>query len=256
MCGILGYDIKNVPANQRDALFRTLAACNILRGDQSWGVVDRQRKTVTRGLGSLTRANVSPSDTLFAHTRWATHGKVSLDNCHPFAVGKILGMHNGVVHNHSELNLIHNRKHEVDSMHFMSHLDEGLDFDDIRAYGVLAWIKQGEAGTHLLRLGDSGELSVWDLGAKRGVVWSSNRTHAKIALEASGLMPGATELLIRPGLVHVVNKGRILVTSQRLDVSEPKPAKGFLNPTKYHWPDEWNDSQSYYDEYLPGKVTI
>ena len=37
------------------------------------------------------------------HTRWATHGGVNLDNCHPHTHGVFTIVHNGIIENYMEL---------------------------------------------------------------------------------------------------------------------------------------------------------
>ena len=107
MCGIVGY------VGQREALPLLLDSLKRLeyRGYDSagvavlenGGVVIQKNKGFIADLEGILRA--SPAVTGLAHTRWATHGKPSRENAHPFldCSGKLALAHNGIIENYQEL---------------------------------------------------------------------------------------------------------------------------------------------------------
>ena len=106
MCGIFGY-----VGNQNSAANIVFEGLKLLeyRGYDSWGVaVKKDRKLeIDKHVGKIGDAKVNlPQSSLgIGHTRWATHGGVTVANAHPHVdcTKSIAVVHNGIVENFQDL---------------------------------------------------------------------------------------------------------------------------------------------------------
>ena len=139
MCGIVGY------VGNRDALPILLNSLERVtyRGYDSFGValLNGQGIEVFKSVGTVEefRGQVSPLQGTLAigHTRWATVGKVSVDNAHPHldCSGEVAIVHNGDIDNFYHLrqrlqNQGHRFRSETDS-EVIAHLIEDYNDGDI-----------------------------------------------------------------------------------------------------------------------------
>jgi len=123
LCGIVGY------ISDRDVVPLLLKSLRLLeyRGYDSSGIaVVNGSLKVEKCVGSIEsdlHGNLG-----IGHTRWATHGKVTKENAHPFVdcSGTIAIVHNGIIENYEELKT-HKHTSETDS-EVIAHLIEDSDF--------------------------------------------------------------------------------------------------------------------------------
>jgi glucosamine--fructose-6-phosphate aminotransferase (isomerizing) len=109
MCGIVGYlGPRPVVPVILDAL-RSLE----YRGYDSAGLAVQQSESISvlRTVGKLSRlveavnGHPFPGECGIGHTRWATHGKPTVDNAHPHrdCTGRTVVVHNGIIENYLDL---------------------------------------------------------------------------------------------------------------------------------------------------------
>lgn len=110
MCGIFGYVSQETkyPTIILEGL-KTLE----YRGYDSWGIAAKNRNKITiekhiGKIGSATLNNqlsILKSSVGIGHTRWATHGGVTVENSHPHidCNGQLALVHNGIVENYEKL---------------------------------------------------------------------------------------------------------------------------------------------------------
>lgn len=109
MCGIIGYCGKQTAA---PIAFECLKRVEY-RGYDSAGMatISDGQLFITKDIGKLEeierKHNLSslPGNIAIGHTRWATHGGVTLINAHPHcdSTGTIAVIHNGIIENYQEL---------------------------------------------------------------------------------------------------------------------------------------------------------
>lgn len=230
MCGVFGWSFASedqLDSVSRAVLSSVLGKANEARGDHSWGILslpdapqaDEPTYVINKDAGPITGvagALQAGYYTLmgFGHTRHATHGAPTKENAHPFEIGNIIGSHNGVIYNHSELNKKYDRKFEVDSMHIFAHINEDKSLGELEGYGTAIWFdKRHPNRIYFSRLNGSGELSVIGLGKwtnevdPAGVVFSSSMAHLRDALETSGITE-YREFNIEPGRIYYTENGQ------------------------------------------------
>ena len=107
MCGIVGYVGKN--KNCLPVIISGLEALEY-RGYDSAGIAyeTNNKIKIIKEKGKIVnlkeKLNLNkPSNLGIGHTRWATHGKPTIENSHPHQVGKITIVHNGIIENYIEL---------------------------------------------------------------------------------------------------------------------------------------------------------
>ena len=120
MCGIVGYVGEQHP---KEILIDGLKKLEY-RGYDSSGIALLGDKGVQilKSVGrisvleeQLDKADLVDSKIGIAHTRWATHGKVCEENSHPHQVGNVVLVHNGVIENYKEIEVLLNKKYKFKS---------------------------------------------------------------------------------------------------------------------------------------------
>ena len=113
MCGIFGYIGKNKkPASLILEGLKSLE----YRGYDSWGIVviANGKLKCERHVGKIgeSKTILPASDTAMGHTRWATHGGVTIANAHPHfdCSGRFAVIHNGIIENEKELRKLLTKK--------------------------------------------------------------------------------------------------------------------------------------------------
>lgn len=150
MCGLYGFTTIKPNKNNFKAT-AIMGIMNMERGIDSTGIY---YKTGDKDSGFLVRDTIQACDffdkfdfkqvdnisTLIGHNRQATTGDITIENCHPFKIGDVVGTHNGIINNYLKFG-----KFKVDSQAVFHLLNKSKnDFKSvlpkIDGSMALAWI--------------------------------------------------------------------------------------------------------------------
>lgn len=106
MCGIIGYVGKKNAANILIDGLKSLE----YRGYDSAGiaVVEKDKIKTIKSIGKIANLEKEVPKNIYGnigigHTRWATHGGVTIENCHPHTVKNVTLVHNGIIENYLDI---------------------------------------------------------------------------------------------------------------------------------------------------------
>ena len=108
MCGIIGYTGLQ---NAKNILMEGLKSLEY-RGYDSAGICffnEKNNIEIIKSIGKvsmlndLVKKNNQTTHCGIGHTRWATHGNVTVENAHPHKSGNVYLIHNGIIENYNEL---------------------------------------------------------------------------------------------------------------------------------------------------------
>jgi len=235
MCGIYGFQVApdaELSLYESTVITHHLAREMETRGRDSFGSVIFPEGLVYKGLGRVTECGVkllkaaSESRCFLAHTRAATVGDVVVENCHPFNIGNVIGVHNGSVYNYRTLNEKYKRPCMVDSEHVFYHINERLDLSEIEGYGTFFWKLKSEKNSKIyLAKTVSGSITIARLyrgdpkdGDNKaiGVIWASEYLPVRHAAGILGLE--YESITIDPAKVYFIQDGEVYKTNETFDV--------------------------------------
>lgn len=183
-----------IESDHRNA-FKVLLHLDALRGTDSTGIACVEKgkdpsvdilKTASHPYDLMDHNRfdkivIRPNRVMIGHNRYATHGKVITRNAHPFHVGKIVGVHNGVINN--KWNFDNGNQFDVDSLALFNHIDQkGLKDAIDRAKGgwSLVWWNTEEETLNFLR-NEERPMFIGVTEDGQTIMWASERWMLEVA---------------------------------------------------------------------------
>lgn len=198
MCGIFGI----ISSSQKDIsqqVFKGLADIEY-RGYDSWGLALANNNSfhVIKEIGFLPKKLSLPSSSLvLGHTRWATHGGVTVTNAHPHSGcdNKLVLVHNGIVENYLELKQTlkgHEFKSETDSEVIVHLIEDQLKSQPSFKKAVAAVFRKLK-GLNAVVVSDGQEIIVCKKGSP--IVVGKTVDSLVVASDPNAILPLTNNLL-------------------------------------------------------------
>jgi predicted glutamine amidotransferase len=197
MCGLVG--MAGLLSVKDENVLRNLLVFDTVRGVDSTGVAVVSRDCevkVAKALGNafnlidslaFDQCMKGINKIFIGHNRYATQGKVSPKNAHPYEIGDIVGAHNGTLKN--KYSFVNGNKYDVDSQALYDHINERGIEDAVRiadgAY-ALTWYNQADDTLNFIRNEERPLFIAIDKKEER-IFWASERWMLSVALSRNDI---------------------------------------------------------------------
>lgn len=197
MCGLVG--VAGSINGKEEGIFKRLLEIDTIRGPHSTGILGVD----ARGFTSVVKKVGTPWDlyeykqfdeifrkrltVLMGHNRWATKGKISSMNAHPFEHDHIIGAHNGTLRNQSLL--INHQKFEVDSdniFHSISQVGVDDTIKNLSGAFALTWYDSEQETMNFVRNTER-PLNICMSEDRKTIFWASEAWMLEVTLKLGGV---------------------------------------------------------------------